>query len=351
MEESIIKLSQIGEELLRIEEKLRKIATELQEARVSIDTYLRPTYARAIAGLNASISILKELYDKCVREVEISELKPYCTLIKDAYESINKLLSDLNEKCRREGNYVTCMNISTLPYRELTNNVKNIIGRSCGNLIIFEESLQPPAIIDGVANCIHVIAEEFLKLGSVEQYGKCIIAEGSSEKARELCLRWNKYVEEFKRKGYYMTEDYDKLLGYTIDDKAYFRVGSAIGHAVAIDLREGSFKYYDEDMNVINIVRRYVEDRLAGSCTFNRDINELSCKIPNMNEKIDDIAYILASVTSMDLRLVGSMVDEKLILSTTIGSRIDNYDRDLIEVKSLEAACNMFSKLMIIGEE
>jgi len=351
MEERIIKLSQIGEELLRIEEKLRKIATELQEARVSRDTYMRTTYIRTVASLNTSINILIELYDKCVREVEISELKPYCTLIKDVYESINRLLSDLNEKCRREGNYVTYMNISTLPYRELTNNVKNIIGRSCGNLIIYEESLQPPAIIDGLANCVHVIAEEFLKLGSVEQYGKCIIAKGSSEKARELCLRWNKYVEEFRRKGYYMTEDYDKLFGYTIDDKVYFRVGSAIGHAAVIDLREGSFKYYDDDLNVIKIVKRYVEDRLAGSCMFNRERNELSCHISNIGEKLNDVAYILASVTSMDIRLINDEVDEKYMIPMTVGSRIGNYDRDIIEVRSLEETCNMYSRLVSIGEE
>ncbi|NPA70783.1 MAG: hypothetical protein GXO26_08235 [Crenarchaeota archaeon] len=339
----------LSQSLLRIEEELRNLATELQEARTGRDTYSGDRFLEVYHKLVDVNLKLESIYRTCLERSETEKpLQLFCRLIYNIYLGLNDLIHDMNKNCNVSNGVFTCLNINVEKIRrELCNNVLELTGRKCGNLILYDTSLQPPAIIDGIANCVHVLAEELMKMETWRRVGRCYLNENSSRSIVELCEKWSEYINRFD--PYYMSEDIENVFGYGIDGKAYFRVGSAAGHAANIDFNSGTFTYYDNDLNVVSLVHTYVEKYMNGACMFNRENSELKCTIPNIDKKIDDIAYLLASVTSMDIRLANANVDAKKLIPIKIAKSTYNYDREIALEKGLENTSRTY--ITVLGGE
>ncbi len=69
---------------------------------------------------------------------------------------------------------------------------------------------------------------------------------------KEFVKRWEKYVEENYRIGYYYSEDYSMLSAVGMKDRVEMRVGSSPGHRTRVEVIDGNLymRYFDTDAKV-----------------------------------------------------------------------------------------------------
>lgn len=295
-------LSEVVNRLFKIESELRELATELQMNRIDKGTY-KIKYEKLVDKLRELLNVLKS--DKYLLMYNFSYISGIDNIVK-SLEHVETAFTQftyekLVDKCKGFNNKTSCQLINVSDLRKEIENVKNLIGRKCGNLILYEDKLYPPAIIDGLANCVHVIAEELNKYTG-EKIGKCIISKEASNLAKLLCLKWDQLTEKFKE--IYSAGDYHALSGHVINDKVSLRVGSAQQHATHINVKEGKIEYYDFDIPVVKFVEKMIE-RIGGSCKYIREHGKLECNLnrPLNENDVDYFAWIFANVTSLDINL------------------------------------------------
>ncbi|NPA70787.1 MAG: hypothetical protein GXO26_08255 [Crenarchaeota archaeon] len=289
-----MELSNIVSEMMRIEEELRNLATELQKSRIERNEYVYDIQ-----------NVKKVLNNICEKLNKISE-EPCADMISNILKNMVDLAYDyISTICNREDGYYKCSNISTREFRKFIEEFEKVTGRTCGNLLLYMDSVQLPAVIDGLANCIHVAAEELAKINKHgRRVGRCIIVGYADPRIIELCKKWTDLVEKYHNMGIYLEEDYNSLIGIGRGLSLDLRVGSSPGHAMKIDFKNGTLKYYDSDMNVIDTVRVFIEKHLDGSCMYDYANQELTCRFdPGADKVSDKLAWIAANVTSLDVYL------------------------------------------------
>lgn len=313
--------------LMSIEEELRELATELQRARVGRDTY--------VYDMTRIVDKLRSIGEK-LTELSLNPLlRDVVPMLKDLVEAA---YSEIEFYCYKNDGTYTCNNIPTKLLRSIIYKLSREIGRKCGNLIIYEDYVQPPAILDGLANCIHVVAEEVGKIVSEgRRVGRCILLGNVDPRIVQLCEKWSKLVEEYHSMGIYLEEDYNMLIGVGRGSKIDLRVGSSPGHAMKIDLEKGELKYFDNDRNVIDVVKTFITHQLYGSCTYDYSSSELSCRFdPGAEDVVDKLAWLAANVTSLDANLDTVLPD---YLKARVVEAIENerlsYDEALKSVEEL----------------
>jgi len=223
-----------------------------------------------------------------------------------AHVSVNilpELIRDVSalyrDYCRPLDGEVKCYKISTT--RIFTEDFEKIwenIGRKCGYMSTQGTDVSLLQYMNDVADCIHQFGEELIKAGASEKHGKCFFGKDASEDLKNLCLEWNDIIDKYSK--VYAIEDWSPLVGFITDNIGSFRVGSAGLHATKIDLNKNTLQYFDADSDVTRIIMGLIE-KAGGRCEEETD--GAICNITS--ETVDKLAPILASATSLDLKLMG----------------------------------------------
>jgi hypothetical protein len=322
--------------LMRVERKLRELATELQSRRAGVlrseitesdvrsmrdalidflDVYgsrrgwfdtlkgasegglvsqgISQMVGRLDAPLEAARRSLVAAYAIMEKCQDLPPDDPYCT------------------KLVREGTPLMHMD-------DLMDSVEKVTGRRCG---FASRSPQMrlrydlPNFLNDVSNCVHVLAEWLPKSGlpaSVRRVGeRCNVVEGADKDLEDLCARWDERVREMASKKAYSHEDLEELTAIVTADEASFRVGSSPGHATRVK-RDGRFIYYDRDAPVLNPVRFLMESS-GYSCEL-VNLEALDCRPSDPDalrsgETRSRIADVMSWVTSADIRLARKLQD------------------------------------------
>lgn len=191
--------------------------------------------------------------------------------------------------------------------RDVFKLLEKFLGRKVGYLVHYMDELSWSALINDVANAVHILAEELEKLGVSSSYGtvgKCIIVEENpSERLVKLCRLWSEYVENNRSAGMYIDSDYHALSGYIMGNRVSLRVGSSTSHATHIELRNNELyiRYYDYDRNVNTEMKKLFE-QCGCSCKLLRDGVECTCRYTG-EQQLDCLARAISLATSMDIRL------------------------------------------------
>ena len=191
--------------------------------------------------------------------------------------------------------------------RQAFDKISELLGRKVGYMYRIKDVLSWSAIINDLANAVHVIAEELAKLGIMPKIyarGKCEgIGEDLDPRAVKLCAYWDKYTDECYREGLYLDEDYEALYGNIIGNRVELRVGSAEGHATEVEFKDNKIfiSYYDTDRSVNE--RMKTDFEICGcECKVSDDGVNCVCDYEG-DETLKCIANAIAGATSMDIRI------------------------------------------------
>jgi hypothetical protein len=163
------------------------------------------------------------------------------------------------------------------------------------------------AVLNDLANLVHVAAEEVMKVAGKWVSEICISGVGSDRLLERVCEEWSRAVDSFNAAGDYpLHRDYFACFGYVHGKKLYLRVGDAPGHATIVEKLDGRAKleYYDED-DEIRYGMSHLLSKFAGcECEDLRSSRVLRCECPLEGEEhARRLAAVMARATSMDLRL------------------------------------------------
>jgi tetratricopeptide (TPR) repeat protein len=167
------------------------------------------------------------------------------------------------------------------------------------------EELKPTAVVNDLANYVHVVAEEIKKL-MASTAGNCILEQDTEPLLAKVCLSWSEAVSEGFSKGDYHSEDKSVLIGYTSGKKLYLRVGSAPGHATVIEKLNGKARveYYDSDEPVREVMMSLLEDIVGCECDDKPESEKSVCSCPlETEEDAVKLGAVISRATSMDYRL------------------------------------------------
>jgi len=302
------KLYEIGEKII---EKLGKHPSDIDLEKCSDELckkYLRIDEIRIAALIikNVASAIKMKLYGVIdiqahhgVRAIKVPDLKNYKISVVE-----NTNIGDVLVGAADTG-YEHAYNPSI---RSLFRYVSKNIGRKVGYMVWYFDKLSVPALINDLANAVHVLAEELSKLGIEPKYwkhGKCEALEEADERLIKLCTYWDKYTDYNYREGMYIDEDYEALFAELMRDRGEFRVGSAEGHATEVTIRDNTIRirYYDYDHDVNHYIRQDFEE--CGLTCKELD-DGVECEGTYTGEgQLKCIASTMAEATSMDIRLRG----------------------------------------------
>ena len=188
----------------------------------------------------------------------------------------------------------------TLNYVDRTYN-KWTGEERCTWLLGIKEPYAHSTFLNDVTACFHRLTEMVEKRATEEEVvvKKCRMKEGGNRTLFDACKKWNRKVEDMKRQGLYMEDDYRPLLGNVLDSKAVFVVGSSPGHRTHVDLAEGEIRYYDNDRPV-NELMRDILGETGLKCKVKED--GVECK-GLTEENLGSAVERLAVATSADYRL------------------------------------------------
>ena len=285
-------MSEAANYLFKAEEELRRLVTDMQMGRVNNEGFL----ARVNSILNTMARGSEEIAgmpftDDILRALEVSD-----RILKRLVYEIENTPRDIREE---RGRIVIDSAVENW-INELDEVIKELTGSGCKYGV--GETLN--SRVNDVAACVHRIAEYVQEnIGKPTVIGKCTISPSATERAKKLCELWDKYTERMREWGRYSAGDYDALKGWVIDDKAYFRVGSAAGHRTFVDLSKGVLNYYDVDRDVNEAMERVWEEFLGASCEVRDDGVDCTFKPPTTDDEIKRIAATIAQPTSLDFRL------------------------------------------------
>ena len=181
--------------------------------------------------------------------------------------------------------------------------VRKLTGKGCA----WRVSKSIASRINDAAACAHRLAEFVHDLARARTVGRCSISVGASDEATKLCTAWDRYATSLNEMGFYFMDDYVELKGWVVDNRVYFRVGSAEGHRTEVDLGEGKLRYYDYDDHVNRVMKKLFE-WAGGRCEVLDD--GVKCSIKGAD--LDKLAYALALATSMDMRMSGYLAPDEL---------------------------------------
>jgi DNA-binding ferritin-like protein len=145
-----------------------------------------------------------------------------------------------------------------------------------------------------------------------------------NKKLQEACEAWDELTEKLNELGLYANEDYRNLEGRIVGDELMLRVGSAPGHATHIDLRESKLHYYDNDVDVNEAMKDYLEKYAGLSC--NAHESGVDCEGVN-EDNVIKATKVLSFATSKDLRFRDP--DEYYLSNATL---LDFLEKQGIEI-------------------
>jgi hypothetical protein len=196
-------------------------------------------------------------------------------------------------------------------------------GERCGWIreedYLFTNYVDVRLLLNEVANCAHAVASASIKLsskilstlesGKITVEGKHSMSIGDvNPMIKEFIKRWEKYVEENYRIGYYYSEDYSMLSAVGMKDRLEMRVGSSPGHKTRVEIRDGSLymRYFDTDLKVNETLHDLLTEKKfkCRIITGERFEDGVKCVKDNFTiEDVDALAKAISLVTSMDLNL------------------------------------------------
>jgi len=287
-----------------VEEKLRKVENELKIVENQLESYREelikkyktidmapPDEMRMLRILENKTKTLREELERLLRETYIKVPFYNKTLFFDARNYLNSFLQSFGEKCGwiREEDY------------------------------LFTNYIDVRLLLNEVANCAHAVGSASIKLFSkilpilesvkITVEGKHSVLTGDvNPMIKEFVKRWEKYVEENYRIGYYYSEDYPMLSAVGMKDRLEMRVGSSPGHKTRVEIRDGSLymRYFDTDLNVNEALHDLLTEKKfkCRIITGERFEDGVECVKENFTiEDIDALAKAISLVTSMDLNL------------------------------------------------
>ena len=286
------------------EEKLRKVENELKIVENQLESYreelikkyktidmVPPDEIRMLRILENETKTLRGELERLLRETYTRVPFYDKTLFFDSRKYLNLLLQPFGERCGwiREEDY------------------------------LFTNYVDVRLLLNEVANCAHAVASASIKLSSkilsALESGK-ITAEGKrsvligdvNPMIKEFVKRWEKYVEENSKIGYYYSDDYSMLSAVGMKDRLEMRVGSSPGHKTRVEIRDGSLymRYFDIDLNVNETLHNLLTEKKfkCKIVTVERFNDGVECVKDNFTiEDIDALAKAISLVTSMDLNL------------------------------------------------
>ena len=116
----------------------------------------------------------------------------------------------------------------------------------------------------------------------------------------KLCKIWDATTDKLNEMGFYELIDYKHLRCKMDGDKAELRVGSAEGHMVHFDYKEGRLSYYDKDKDVNEAMFKLLSKIPNAKCKL-EPTEGVFCEIPK--EGAEKAFKILSAATSMDFRI------------------------------------------------
>ena len=190
-------------------------------------------------------------------------------------------------------------------YIDAFRNAREALGRPVGWFIPNAregEKLKPTAVVNDLANYVHVVAEEIKKL-SIDTADNCILERDTNPLLVEVCRSWS--TSASINSDDYSSEDTPALIGYASGKKLYLRVGSAPGHATVIEKLNGKARveYYDSDEPVMEVMMSLLEDIVGCRCEYQSESERSVCSCPLETE--DDavrLGAVISRATSMDYR-------------------------------------------------
>jgi len=334
-------VSDVSRFMMTVEEKLRDYASQLQgyvggrPVEVWVERARRGVYNRQVA-----VRVLGELEDFMDRvEESVERIKSGMWAASNIAEEerlrrVERLLSGLSSvrefmrsveeayrrKCRVSGHMeVECEEFETDVYKEFIDNIREELGRTCGNLVATSGEVTLPALIDGLSNCVHVVAEEAAKIAPERVEGFCSLTGGYPDTAVEFCRAWHYFVREIEdTENYYAESDRRGLFGFVVGSEGNFRVGDMPTHSVKFNFSSGAFRYYDPDMNVNRVVESLLKRGVNCNCVIisnvdsvdearrrgipvDNDSDGVACVCPTDRESVVKLAYVVSRITSLDV--------------------------------------------------
>jgi len=290
------------------EEKLKNIEDELRKTRELLESYKEelvkkyktldmapPDELKTLRILENRINRLKEDREKLLEKTNML-VSPDRIMFRyvDKITNINEALEPFGEKCGW---------IMTLITSTYTSPNK--------------EDLR--LLLNDVANCAHSITTAVMKFllppfaslkehKTIEMGSHSLLIGDVNPMIKEFIKRWEKYVEENYRIGYYYSEDYPMLSAVGMKDRVEMIVGSSPGHKTRIEVRDGSLymRYFDIDTKVNEALHDLLTEKKfkCKIVTGERFNDGVECIKENFTiEDIDVLAKAISLVTSMDLNL------------------------------------------------
>jgi hypothetical protein len=287
------------------EEKLKKIENELRKNRELLESYKEELVKKY---KTIDMAPPDELRTLRILENEINRLK-------EEQESLlrktNMLLTPGEDMLRIYSNTIIKINETLEPF-----------GEQCGWTTTYTyapNKLDLRLLLNDVANCAHSITSAVMKFllpsfASLKEYktieeGKySMLIEDVNPMIKEFVKRWEKYVDENNRIGYYYSEDYPMLSAIGRKDRVEMIVGSSPGHKTRVEIRDGSLymRYFDIDTKVNETLHDLLtEKKFKCRIIIGERFNDgVECVKDNFTiEDIDALAKAISLVTSMDLNL------------------------------------------------
>jgi predicted nucleic acid-binding Zn-ribbon protein len=290
-EEAEEKLKNIEDELRKTREMLESYREELIKKYKTIDM-APPDELRTLRILENKINKLKEDQESLLRKTNI-------------------LLTPDEDMLRKYSNIITWINEALEPF-----------GEKCGWTTTYTyapDKLDLRLLLNDVANCAHSITTAVMKfllpsLASLKEYktieegSHSLLIEDVNPMIKEFIKRWEKYVEENYRIGYYYDEDYSMLSAVGRKNRVEMIVGSSPGHKTRVEVIDGSLymRYFDTDLKVNETLHDLLTEKKfkCRIITGERFEDGVKCVKDNFTiEDIDALAKAISLVTSMDLNL------------------------------------------------
>ncbi|MGC9106570.1 MAG: hypothetical protein ACP5IE_00045 [Infirmifilum sp.] len=164
------------------------------------------------------------------------------------------------------------------------------------------EELSPTAVVNDLANYVHVIAEEIKKI-SKSTTDNCLLEQDTEPLLAEVCRSWS--TSASLNLDDYSREDTPALIGYASGKKLYLRVGSASGHATVVEKKNGNarIEYYDTDEPVRKVMMSLLEDIVGCECNDHPGSGRSICSCPlETEENAVKLGAVISRATSMDYR-------------------------------------------------
>jgi len=315
-------MSEVISTLLKLEEELRNLATDIQTERYDridmnrlekiIDlisdardyiyynvckelSLIYPERGREVTKfINSVLELLNSFTEKLdeiisegllPEEVGYSSFKYSLTrgsiyeLVKEQEEYLNTLYNDVNTYCRKllktKCTFLDSPMEGKIPLASLSNDISSTVHRIAEFLQRFYYKKIPNTI--------------------------CYAGKDADPLLIEACKKWSEFVEINHSEGLYSFEDYDALEGFVTKDRLILRVGSSEGHATHINVSEGTLDYYDTDYDVNETIHDLLE-RVGLDCEIHS--KGVSCTgVKRDKDLLTKIVAILSFATSMDFRL------------------------------------------------